>query len=522
MDGHTVSHYAFRKLLQQNITNTQVLTPGFPRGVQTINLCIGAISVIIIMATYAQLIRSAPRISNVSLLPMRAIAKNVGNILEKTWVDTGPHCKDNSQLILRCMAKLEGDFYHTPRSIQDIPTRGTRIDMPTHVKHWVTSGSLLTKYIVQAMVWEWIGFYLSLAVLISTLSYNGFFTGSLRPDATPRLVVVSIYIVGYLTHATFMWARFLEFITYVAGGSAWSMLNKANFGVLTYSNDANSEYAEIDKASTEFIPKTFDTSAEGSDAPMRRDNNSTKAIKEATKTINEIQTAERDSAKDSLKDVHEKIVSNSLLLGTICLSMGFTVWTSAPTSTITTQIGSWGLLASLSVAGGFMFTSAISMQVAVEAYKQIVLLKEVKINNASIEHVKKSPLKEGTKGFSFSGRQKIKLERVTLSDMFLASDKGRYVYSLIFGPVYGMMPSDAQSKRDPATLNYSLTTEIDDKLLHITTVCPREYKENIGQLYALTGLKTVRGYTKMSQFPMVDVSDDSLDRSIACTNSYSL
>jgi hypothetical protein len=38
---------------------------------------------------------------------------------------------------------------------------------------WLTTGSILTKSIVQICVWEWVSLWMALSMVIATLSYNG-------------------------------------------------------------------------------------------------------------------------------------------------------------------------------------------------------------------------------------------------------------------------------------------------------------------------------------------------------------
>ncbi|KAK4445771.1 hypothetical protein QBC34DRAFT_383922 [Podospora aff. communis PSN243] len=94
---------------------------------------------------------------------------------------------------------------------------------------WLTTGSLLTKYVVQNLVWQWVSIWLFIAMFCFTLAFSGFFTGNLRADSYPRLVVILMYLVGFATHTWYVWTSTRRFFTLVAAGAMWSLLNKASF-----------------------------------------------------------------------------------------------------------------------------------------------------------------------------------------------------------------------------------------------------------------------------------------------------
>jgi len=78
---------------------------------------------------------------------------------------------------------------------------------------WLTSGSPLTKNIVQLLIWEWVSLWLMLLMLISVLLFNGFFTNELGIDSYPRLAVTLIYTVSTLIHFLYVWNACSRFFT---------------------------------------------------------------------------------------------------------------------------------------------------------------------------------------------------------------------------------------------------------------------------------------------------------------------
>jgi hypothetical protein len=77
-----------------------------------------------------------------------------------------------------------------------------------------------------------LGMGLVILMLLSTLFYNGFFSAQLSLDSFPRLVVTLIYCASFLTHFCYVWNVSLTWLTKVAAGSAWSLLERANFAVV--------------------------------------------------------------------------------------------------------------------------------------------------------------------------------------------------------------------------------------------------------------------------------------------------
>lgn len=65
---------------------------------------------------------------------------------------------------------------------------------------WMTSGSHLTKNVVQLYVWEWVSPWLISIMVFATLLYKGFLTNELSLDNYTRIVVIRIYALAFFFH----------------------------------------------------------------------------------------------------------------------------------------------------------------------------------------------------------------------------------------------------------------------------------------------------------------------------------
>jgi hypothetical protein len=110
------------------------------------------------------------------------------------------------------------------------------------------------------LIWEWVSLWLVILMLLSTLFYNGFFfSAQLSLDSFPRLVVTLIYCASFLTHFCYVWNVSLTWLTKVAAGSVWSLLERANFAVVEghklhdHTPGRPIQFNSIDKASEEHM-----------------------------------------------------------------------------------------------------------------------------------------------------------------------------------------------------------------------------------------------------------------------------
>ena len=495
-----------------------VTAPGFETYAKSINTVIAIVGVFVLSSVYAFLIERGARLSSLSRLPLYAIATNIESILDSHWNN------DKNTNKIMYVGKQINDTNRKSLSPQDC-THELHPKNPT-CRTWLTSGSSTTKNLVQIGIWEWTFLWVIVLMVISTLCYNGFFQSEQRPDATPRLVVTILYFVAYVLHAIFVYVNLTRFFVYISAGAAWSMLNRANFAVV----DKKGVHYYIDKANAAFEEKTYDIGnareqigtpstseyraeqegklwgtmyrrsesikSNSSDIPLlqsndqcstdsdvfhiwkkddaakkREEENDKRLLVEAIKTINTVQEAERKVVIDSTKDALDKIISNGMIVVAILLSCGFTVWTDVPSSNLTTQIGSWGLLASLSIGMGLMFTSALQMSTAMQAFLEIFMLKELKINKLAIEHCEKRVIPESIISFTSDA---LSAARINWMDYF--DVKNEWKKLLFFGPMGCLVPSSTDRSTGTANAEFSFVINVRDNVLLFTTNTNEQYK----------------------------------------------
>jgi hypothetical protein len=173
--------------------------------IRSIDTTLAVISVILVTLTYAALIGPGTRLSSTSKLPLASIEANIGNLLSRAWVDksdsidfenASENGEDDDAIRLLYVGKMDNEHGRVARGVEQchaIPDRG--LDRPPM---WLTTGSSLTKSMVQICVWEWISIWAVLGMVLATVSFNGFFTNVRGPDANPRLVVVLLYVVSFV------------------------------------------------------------------------------------------------------------------------------------------------------------------------------------------------------------------------------------------------------------------------------------------------------------------------------------
>lgn len=168
---------------------------------------------------------------------MTAIEYNIGNLLSVAWPDESTSSEaapvtDNNQspdaIRLLYAGKMDQDPEHrVARGVDQCVAKPT--EKFTTLPMWLTTGSSLTRSVIQLAVWEWVSMRMVLAMLMSTLTFNGFFNKQLSGDSYPRLVIILIYIASFILHAWYVWKSCRSFFTAVAAGSSWSLLHKASF-----------------------------------------------------------------------------------------------------------------------------------------------------------------------------------------------------------------------------------------------------------------------------------------------------
>src|SRR5258708_36383911 len=203
-------------LLSDQTGNTTVSgTTGFGRGVQALSTILAALCILLITSTYAVLIGPGARLLSTSKLPLAAIEADIGNLLSSAWPDTSSTSelgtnKNQDQhpdaIRLLYAGKMDQDQQRVARGMEECAAEPT--DRLIRPPMWLTTGSSLTNSIVQLAVWEWVSIWMGLAMLVSSLAFNGFLTNNRSPDSYPRLVITLIYMASICLHFCLAWKIF--------------------------------------------------------------------------------------------------------------------------------------------------------------------------------------------------------------------------------------------------------------------------------------------------------------------------
>lgn len=455
----------------------------------------------LVTVTYAILIGAGTRMTSTSKLPLSPIIQNIGAILEVTWPEKssstvcGPVETDTIRLLY--IAQMGDRKHHTARGLRQCEaTPEVQLTTPSF---WLTSGSQLTTNVVQLAVWEWVFLWMNMGMVVSTLLYNGIFTENHGPDSYVRVTLVLIYASAYCLHAIFVWYSVTTFFTMVSAGSAWSMLHRANFAVVDLNqfkerlesppdNPSPLDFRLINKASAAFVPSNYAVKLEhdGDPAPptSERTNSSNDAIsslsttllelhpeentglQEALATIKAVQETERQHAIDAAQTALDRVVANGMIMTMIIISSGFIMWTSAPTDAKSTQLGSLGLLASLSLGVAAMFTSAVQMSILNSAFKMILHLKEVNINGHAVDYTKKRVSGRKNIGFVYG---KLKSHLVRGRDLIRTASVWDVLSLLLFGPAFTLLPTSAEHTLESEGAHFQLIATVRGEHITMTT-----------------------------------------------------
>ena len=493
-----VNHAAAQPILLTrdalNLTDISDVGAYFGLDVQGAMTAFAIWATVLVTFTYTTLISAGGRLSSTSKLPMVSLERNIGALLSLTWPDDSAavdadtpagNTARRDAIRLLYVGKMDddddGSDSRRARGLRQCAASPEAFIPRSHL--WLTSGSPLTKDIVQMAVWEWLSVWLTVALIVTTVLYNGFTTADLTPDSWPRLTVVLIYSMAFCSHLLYVWRSCTTFFTMVGAGASWSLLNRANFSVvereqlhqhLTDSKpNRGLDFRQIDKASEEFIPATYSaslvhTSSITSEQSMIKteEAESRRAVKAALATIKAIQATERVEARKAATRALERVVANCMLIMAVVISYGFSVWTGRIVNADSNELGSLALLGSLSLGVGAMFTSAVQLNIMNNSFRTIVYLKEIKINGHAIDHGAKRPARTRAIGFT---QGTIKAHAVQLRDIVRASSVRGLFCLLLFGPAHTLLPTEAEEARQSANIQYVLQVRVRDERVHLTT-----------------------------------------------------
>jgi len=469
------------------------------------------VSVSMVTVVYGLLIRRGSFMATTTMYPISSIQANIANLLSSAWPNSSDMSHQNNFGHDQVKETAPGRV-GTERSTQDAirlfylgrmaadgnstrVAKGVRqcaaqpVGKPYSSSLWLTNGSPIMKSIVQLLIWEWVSLWLVLLTLLSTLIYNGFFTDELNLDSYPRLVVIIIYSTFHLIHFYYVWSIFLTFFTKVAAGSAWSLLERANFAIGEAKRLRNCtprkpfEFRSINKASEEHVPKIFsayfkhEADVDGSDAQnipvmaIEREED-IKDVSAALRSLDGTQKIERETARVSAGEALDRVIANAMIMMGVTLSTGFCAWTArqttenTPNNFISMQIGSLALLASLSLGVATMFSSALHLSVMESSFHTNLSLKEIKINGQAVDHYKKR-LSQYSRVSFLDGN--VPLSRVRFWDVLAVNRVTNFLGTLLLGPALGLLPRAIEYDRRSEQIGFDLWFSVRDNDVLFTT-----------------------------------------------------
>ncbi|KAL8398396.1 hypothetical protein RB596_005785 [Gaeumannomyces avenae] len=502
------------------------------------------LSVGLVTLTYTILIQRGSLMATTSLYPRRPIEANIGTLLDAAWpasaqdpakAASASQGASGHAIKLLYIGKMAKDGVNGRVAKGRMEASAAPEGEEQRRALWLTSGSALTKNVAQLLVWEWMSLWLVVLMLLGTLLFNGFLTGNLNPDSFPRLTIVILFVAAYAVHFCYVWMVCLRFFRNVFGGAAWSLLERANFVVAEtnklprHASGSSFSFRSIDKASDSYVPTVFTATFGSPDAPSvvdpmpsppvplneklgqisssttllpSHDSFSSGAPEEASDqtelraalgTIADTQRAERATATAASTLALDRVIANTMLVMGVTLSSGFAAWTSAqmtdnsPNNTATTQIGSLALLASLALGAAAMFTSAMHLEIMGTAFRNILSLKEVKINGLALDHYRKRrsgvvdvPGGGGKRGDA--GGQNVSLAftqgtvglaEVELRDIFRTNTQSQGLGGLlglaVFGPAYALLPKVGDHQRKSHQMDFDFLATVGTGHVLLTT-----------------------------------------------------
>jgi hypothetical protein len=451
----------------------------FQPGVQALGTILAVLCAVLTTTTYAVLIGPGTRLLSTSKFPLVSIEENIGSLLSRAWPNTSASTEVSSSpgksqaldaMRILYVGRMDGEEQRAARGVEECrAVANKRISTPPM---WLTTGSSLTKSMVQLAVWEWVCMWMVLAMLLSTLSFNGLLTGDRGPDSYPRFVVVMIYTGAFCVHSWYVWRAFRSFFTMVVAGASWSLLNKASFA----SADLAQLVARLAGGRTAPVFKQVGKPTTSSTFPIcpaallqdvgvlpAADSEIlTDAQKSEADTVGNWQKRDVTSTVESGKTALDGVVANIMTMVGIIITTGFSVWTSRATDS-TSQLGSLALLASLTLGSAAMFSSAVDLSVMDTSFRNVLFLKEVMINGDASAHVQKRGSSRNVIGFM---HKTVKTRRVRMRDLINMTDFWPLIF---FGPAYVLLPSRADHERQSAGASFELRVSVRGKPVLFTT-----------------------------------------------------
>jgi hypothetical protein len=255
----------------------------------------------------------------------------------------------------------------------------------------------------------------------------------------------------------------ITFFTNVAAGAAWSMLYRASFSVADTTQLQHRlsrtpptrpfDFQIINKASGSFTPGTYaaylehEGRAQGSvsDGSAIRpvtscpnpDLDAQREAKDAMDTIRSIQSTERVKSTAAAQLALDRIIMNGMLTLVVTFFHCFFTW-SKSAIVVDEVLGSFGLLGCLSLGLACMYISAAQLNIMNSCFKEVLFLKEVIINDQSVNFSKKRAPHRRSIGFT---QGTVAPWMVRMWDFVGEMGVEDVLRSLLFGPAFSLLPT---------------------------------------------------------------------------------
>ena len=483
----------------QNVETTVRYSPYF---IKCIEAGIALLAAALVTLTYSIVIDTGTRMTNTSMLPMEPIRQNISSILSSTWA-TNSACQSvrdvdakefedsatpTDTIMLFYVGRMRDDGGRVARGVLQCEAKPDE-PRPTP-RLWLAAGSPLTTSIVQIAIWEWVFLWIGLAMIVVTVLHNGFAVGPRAQDAFLRLSVVLAYSAANIGHAVYVWRACVTFFTNVAAGAAWSMLSRSSFAVVDTvqlrqrlsdpSPNAPLDFHMIERANDAFTPSTFparlehepqhqketEISTVGATSPTtpRQHPDADRELKTAVDSLSGVQKTEREKATIAGNLALDRVIASGMLTLAVNISCGFLAWSNATGADET--LGSLGLLGSLSLGMASMYTSAVQLNILNSSFKEILYLKEIKINGQALTFAKKRPSPRRVIGLAQGDTMP---SRVGIRDVVGALSVKDVFCLLLFGPAYFLLPTEHDRDRTSMRTEFELRMSVRGHPIVFTT-----------------------------------------------------
>lgn len=267
------------------------------------------------------------------------------------------------------------------------------------------------KSLVQIAIWNYVGLWVALVMIVITLVYNGFLSHGITNDGVIRLILVGVYAVPSIEHRyntmTLLYRNFTsllfqtcwttickEFVfgDYMAYKSRMITGGPVNltlfdffctsfdfelFGTMEHADTNENIIDEDNEIGSYDESNIFSTWSDNDKRRRSRLKAWDKIESKFDKFVKPIREAEIKAYEKATESALEKVLANVAVLLAICLATALAPWNSTKTISATSvQLGSYALLLSLSAGFSALISSMTQLTNATDSARTLLLLQE--------------------------------------------------------------------------------------------------------------------------------------------------